>query len=523
MNIKRNSFETKFSGHFYTIAVVFFVSFLFSTPAKTQVLPVGLFETVEEAYRRQMLLAWDSSGVSYMVRPVGVPGKKAGKEVFYLLPVVWKNRIDINHPYAINDGSMISGVGLQTQLSAGFFAKSGHFSIQVRPEFTVAENDDFSQIHEHAYGDPRFYEAYTDLANSIDMPSRYGKRVYSRLGIGQSNVRLTFDPVSLGLSNENLWWGPGSRNSLLMSNNAPGFAHITLNTSKPIKTPIGSFEAQIVGGRLENSGVANYDSFFFGGSFAPKPDDWRYFSGMVFTYQPKWVKGLFLGFDRSAVAYNNKIRGDFRDIFPIFTFGTRVEDQKDQYASVFAKYIWTQQKMEIYGQYGRNDFRMGEARDVLDPINRSAAYIIGAKKLFALPASDTYLEVAAEVTDMMASGAGDQSAWYKHRLVAAGYTHKGQVLGAGIGPNAEQQSLELSWVKGLKRAGLRFESLRQNTTLARYSENWRDISVGGRFDWNWKQFMVNAQMTYIRSLHYQYEYPGANNVYLQLGILYDFK
>jgi hypothetical protein len=151
MNIKRNSFETKFSGHFYTIAVVFFVSFLFSTPAKTQVLPVGLFETVEEAYRRQMLLAWDSSGVSYMVRPVGVPGKKEGKEVFYLMPVVWKNRIDINHPYAINDGSMISGVGLQTQLSAGFFAKSGHFSIQVRPEFTVAENDDFSQIHEHAY------------------------------------------------------------------------------------------------------------------------------------------------------------------------------------------------------------------------------------------------------------------------------------------------------------------------------------------------------------------------------------
>jgi hypothetical protein len=522
MNIKRNSFETKFSGHFYTIAIVFFVSFLFSNPAKTQVLPVGLFETVEEAYRRQMLLAWDSSGVSYMVRPVSVPAKKEGGVVFYPLPVVWKNRIDINHPYATNDGSMISAVGLQTQLSAGFFLKSGHFSIQFRPDFVVAENDDFLQIHEHAYDDARFYNAYADLANSIDMPSRYGKRVYTRLGVGQSSARLTFDPVSFGLSNENLWWGPGSRNSLLMSNNAPGFAHLTLNTSKPIKTPIGSFEGQIVAGQLENSGVANYNGNVIGSTFTEKPGDWRYFSGMVFTYQPKWVKGLFVGFDRSAVAYNNKIRGDFRDVFPIFTFGTRVEDQKDQYGSVFAKYIWTQQKMEIYGQYGRNDFEMG-SRDVLDPINRSAAYLVGLKKLFSLTPKDTYIEVAAEVTDMADSEAKDQATWYKHRLVTAGYTHKGQVLGAGIGPGAAQQSLEVNWVRGLKRAGIRFENLRQNKVLSQYGFDWRDLSVAGRFDWNWKQFMLNAQMVYIRSQHYHYEYPGANNVNLQLGILYDFK
>jgi hypothetical protein len=42
---------------------------------------------------------------------------------------------------------------------------------------------------------------------------------------GQSSIRLTFGPASIGLSNENIWWGPGIRNSLIMSNNAPGFKH----------------------------------------------------------------------------------------------------------------------------------------------------------------------------------------------------------------------------------------------------------------------------------------------------------
>ena len=51
-----------------------------------------------------------------------------------------------------------------------------------------------------------------------------------------------------------MWWGPGTRNSLIMSNNAPGFLHFTLNTKKPIETFIGSFEGQIISGKLEGSG-----------------------------------------------------------------------------------------------------------------------------------------------------------------------------------------------------------------------------------------------------------------------------
>ncbi|MFK5143427.1 capsule assembly Wzi family protein, partial [Klebsiella pneumoniae] len=54
----------------------------------------------------------------------------------------------------------------------------------------------------------------------------------------------------MGISSENLWWGPGIYNSLLMSNNAPGFWHLTFNSRKPLKTPIGDFEWQLIGGKL---------------------------------------------------------------------------------------------------------------------------------------------------------------------------------------------------------------------------------------------------------------------------------
>jgi hypothetical protein len=347
---------------------------LCSVAADAQTLPVGLFENVEDAFRRGQLLSKDSSGVSYMVRPINVAPKKEGKMFIYPLPLVWKNQINSHHPYGMNDGSMIAAKGYQTQLSAGFFAKAGPVSLQFRPEVVYAENNDYTEIHERTHSD-RLTLYYADYLNSIDLPSRVGDGPYSKFDWGQSSIRVTFDPVSVGLSNENLWWGPGSRSSLLMSNNAPGFKHITLNTSKPVKSAIGSFEAQIIAGRLENSGVAKLE----GQLYTEKPDDWRYINAMVLTYQPKWVPGLFLGFDRSFVVYNKAMGSGFSDYLPIFTSINKkdvvteediyLEDDKnrDQYSSIFFRWVFPESKAEVYAQYGRNDYPWNVRDALLEP------------------------------------------------------------------------------------------------------------------------------------------------------------
>ncbi|HKG07490.1 MAG TPA: capsule assembly Wzi family protein [Pedobacter sp.] len=519
------------SSCLFLFICVFFLSFT-TIKGYGQTLPVGLLENVEDAYRRQQLISYDSSGVSYMIRPVGVSPKKEGKLVIYPLPVVWKTQLNSHHPFGMNDGLMIPAKGLQTQFSAGFFAKAGPLSIQLRPEFVYAQNSDYRQLYENGIGG-LFAVVYASYSNSIDEPTRFGNSSYNKLDWGQSSIRLTFDPVSIGLSNENLWWGPGSRNSLLMSNNAPGFKHITLNTSKPIKSAIGSFEAQIIGGRLENSGIAPYEAELF----EEKPDDWRYISGLAVTYQPKWLKGLFLGLDRTFVVYNKDMGNGFSDYFPLFSSPVKegvitpddpnLEDDKkrDQYASAFMRYVFFESRAEIYFQYGRNDFP-ANVRDAVGEPEHSRAYIAGMKKLIALPAKESLLEFAVETTHMEGSATEflrEQPNWYKHRAMPAGYTHYGQVLGAGIGSEANLQSFELSWIKGVKRIGMRVEHLSQNADLAKYGERWTDLSFAGRFDWNWKQFMLNSQLVYIRSNNYQYIDQQANNLHLQIGILYDFK
>ena len=72
--------------------------------------------------------------------------------------------------------------------------------------------------------------------------------------MGQSFAKLNFGPITAGYSTENIWWGAGVKNSIIMSNNAPGFGHFTINSNKPIKTRSGTLEFQMVGAKLKHSG-----------------------------------------------------------------------------------------------------------------------------------------------------------------------------------------------------------------------------------------------------------------------------
>jgi hypothetical protein len=399
-------------------------------------------------------------------------------------------------------------------ISAGLFAKYGPFSIQLRPEFVFAENKDFNESASH-YG-------------AADLPSRFGNQAYSKLHWGQSSIRITFDPVSIGLSNENLWWGPGIQNSLLMSNTAEGFKHLTLNTTRPVKTPVGSFEAQIVAGRLDRSGFN-----------AGLPNDWRYLSGLVFSYQPKWVPGLFLGLTRSFQIYNKDMDGSFGDIFPFFQAFQKIktnEDAKrrDQLASLFARWVLPAARAEVYVEYGLNDHSFN-TRDFLMSPEHSRAYMLGMKKLIPYKQrKDEFIQFAAEITHMQQSidrTVRDAGEWYMHHQVLNGYTHRGEVLGSGIGPGGNFQSMNVGWVKGLKTLGVQLERFEHNGDLADlydYSP-WIDFSIAAVADWTYNKFLFNAKIQGIQSVNYQWK-DGINgrpkqnvfNINAQLGIMYSF-
>ncbi len=538
-----------------------------------QTVPVGL-PVLEDYYRQQQLLGKVDSAISFTIRPITAQALGQHRYLHYpdssrtdvvwesadghghlqLLPVVWQNQLNTAYPYGWNDGPMIPARGVQTYLSAGFFAKYRWLSVQFKPELISAQN----RVYEGFGGEMGPGQTwYSYRGNLIDLPELFGEGAYSKAFLGQSNIRLTLDPVSVGFSTENLWWGPGLHNSIAMSNTAPGFKHVTLNTSKPIKTYIGSFEAQIVGGHLEKSG---YPPSLLGDISKhqhleiPQSEGWRYFSGITLNYQPKWVPGLFLGFIRTYNTNQEDMGKGLRYYAPFleaFSKNKIAVDSssddgipRDQMISFFFRYAVPKANIEFYGEYAKNDHNW-DSRDGMLQLDHTRAYTVGLRKLVPLHTRlGGYLQLTGEVTQIAVSntrGVRNAGSWYVHTWVRGGYTNRGQMLGAGIGPGSNSQTVQLSWINGLKQLGLQFERYVHDEDLASqiirdFRRNWVDASVAGYGSWDYKQFIFNAHLQYIHAYNYQYNFKPAedrsdywgfdpqdkNNLHVKLGVMYRF-
>lgn len=539
-----------------------------------QSIPVGT-PLLEDYYRRAQLLGDFDPNVSFTLRPI-FPFSSFDKTIFdpenslekknastidpklqskrkngiIILPVQLLSQLNTHHPEGINDGAMIPARGMQTMMSAGVYAKFGPLSLQLRPEFISAKNLAFE-------GYPQDYTTPSDIDfpsypyRGIDFPERFGNDTYNKVFWGQSSIRLTLKGVSLGLSNENLWWGPGYRNSLLMTNSAGGFKHITLNTVKPIKTIIGSFEAQLIAGKLEGSGYTENIR-----------EDWRYINAMVLSYQPKWIPGLFLGVSRSFLVYNTDMGIGLGDYLPVFSFlakssggGEEVVNHQgqNQLISAFMRWLFKEAHGEIYFEFGREDHSW-DARDFILEPKHSSAYILGLRKLYSLNAEQkTYLQFIIESTHMASSettinrnrnmgNATPASNWYAHTSIRQGYTNEGQLIGAGIGPGSNLQTLDISWVKALKQIGVQMERyVHNNDFWYNYIEdlraNWVDISTTAYVNWDYKNLLFSFKLKHIKSYNYQWMYEpdygdnaptfwaaskNTHNFHGQLGIMYRF-
>jgi hypothetical protein len=444
-------------------------------------------------------------------------GKNRGELV--ILPAQWSVKFNTHHPYGWNDEGMLQAKGFQQQLSAGVFAKYGALSIQLQPQFVTAGDPNFeSNIN---YGGP-------------------GGGSFSKLFPGQSSVRLNVGPFSLGLSTENLWWGPGQYSALVLSNNAPGFAHITLNTTRPVETPVGSFEFQLVGGKLDEDSASGqlYENF----NLTPNTlkNDWRYFNGFVLSYQPAFLKGVFVGFSRGFQMYHddiNKIKGSFlQKYLPIatafFKKNTQDEDAKarDQVISTFMRVLFPKSHTEFYFEYGWNDHK-ANSRDFFTGPDHSSAYLVGGKKLVALN-KEAWLELSAEITQMaqaseyIVRNAGN---WYIHGQVQQGMTHQKQILGAGSGLGNNVQTFTTARIHGAKRLGIILQRIQHDpralvgtiSTAGIRTYQWVETAIGIQHRWQYKHLMIYSELQYSGSKNYAWEEgKSRSNLYGVFKIAY---
>lgn len=545
------------------LIVICSLTIFVQSSVRSQSLPVGTI-AIEDYYRRAQLTGSADTNVSFTIRPL-FPGQINNNQIkditglkslwqqndqktgVSLLPLTVQTQFNSNHPYGWNDGAMIPAKGPQALVSGGLFVRYGPLTIQLKPELVTAENSEFDTFNRNSSANAfiRYYAIY----NYIDLPARFGTGTYAKVYWGQSSIRLNYKAISFGLSTENLWWGPGIQNSLLMSNTGPGFPHLTLNTLRPLQTPIGSFEAQAIAGNLSSSGYPPLEpDYTYRGVdlYLRKPNAWRYINGIVATWQPKWIPGLFLGFDHSSVYYVKDL-DRVSDYIPLFA--SDVSDSRSmRLTSLFMRWLWTQEHAELYFEWGRHD----DSGDVLQKsltLNDQRAYTFGIRKLLPFGSSkDENILLGIEATQLQENSltniiTGDE--WYVNHYIRQGYTNQGQELGAGIGPGGNMQSVNISWVKGLKKLGLQLERYAHNNDLyyltyistQDYRRHWVDLSLAAIGEWSYKNLIFNAKVQAIKSLNYQWYLPtdpanpvitfGVNgvdafNLQLQAGLTYLF-
>ena len=542
----------------------------------------------ENNLRRAQLNGDISSNISFTLRPLDLNSYYINKEVFdynqysptvlsflngngklKILPVDFNINYNSNHPYNRNNGSMITNAGFQQLVSAGLYFELGPLSIQLKPENIYAENKDYDGFWEGHY-DVIWARRYI-LWNRIDIPERFGEKAYKKTTFGQSSIRLNYKTLSLGISSENIWWGPSIRNGIMMSNNAQGFNHITFNTRQPIKTAIGNFEFQLATGRLEPSGFdpPNTDKTYAGTKlFVPKINqngntgDWRFFQGYSFTYSPKWISGLHLGLIRWTQMYGALFEGKYSWIsndprykgasigwFPIFNNFLRKNDniqpfekETDQAAGGFFRWVWEDSKAEIYGEFNHNDSKLN-FRDLLLDSDHSRAVTLGIRKLFDSKTDNSQYEFHWEWTQMEQTASRlvrNAGSWYMHGRVYHGYTNNGEVMGAGIGPGSNSQYFSISKLNNNQRLGGAFEIIDHDNDFyymafedsKDYRRYWKDFNFHLFYEKKFKDFWGSFNIMYSRSLNYQWELindpalpyyqPGrdVNNFHLDIKLTY---
>ena len=227
---------------------LFFILILFIFNNFLQSQSINLNETqIIDYLRNQQLLGNFDDKVSFSIRPIKVDKKinelinlysePKKKEIYFrFLPINFNIEYSSHHPYNRNNGSMIPARGYQQLVSLGGFLKFGPLEIQIKTENIFAENKIYDGFWEGHY--PIIISRRLNKWNRIDTPEMFGQTKFKKTYLGQSSIKLNFKNISFGYSNENIWWGPSIRNSIMMSNHAKGFEHITLNSNKPNKNRI---------------------------------------------------------------------------------------------------------------------------------------------------------------------------------------------------------------------------------------------------------------------------------------------
>jgi hypothetical protein len=427
-------------------------------------------------------------------------------------------------PNSYNDGAVWEGKGFNSSLNFGFRGRKGMLSFTFAPVVYHAQNKDFyiapSPFSKNPYSYP--------FERKIDWVLRYGDQSVNEFSLGQSEIRLHYKKVSLGLSTQSMVWGPAQVAPIIMSNNAAGVPHLDIGTDKPIDTKFGKFEFKIFWGLMDESEYFDDD----------EANDQRYLTGSVFGFQPSFVEGLSLGINR--VLYRDMFDGDLKPIDLFASVWGQISnpnlpnDDYDQMLSMTVSWKFKEYGFETFLEFAKNDYP-GVIIDFFEQPDRTRAVTMGFVKSFDLNNGNIF-RVVFEHTKLnkikLSTIAAGHATYYVHSVVENGYAHNGQLMGAYVGPgsNANHFKFQLYTPKGrfafnIDRIRFNDDYLVSSATPAFNQPNDGSFLTGFDYLRFVKNFSIEASIyrTNRRNWYYEPERDVPQNIGASLKIGYQLK
>jgi len=243
------------------------------------------------------------------------------------------------------------------------------------------------------------------------------------IDIEEGGIRFSHPSFNMELSagRSPMWWGPGFRGTLLLSDNAFPLDMVKWNNIYPFRLPfilrkIGRFNAQMFISRLEdNRAVPN--AFITGWRLDYTPWNFLKFGfGHILMHGGKGVKKLgFADFWSSASL-----------VFSAAGGGTEIENHIisgdiQLFIRDIDRFLPIATGAKIYTEWGGED----EAGNI--PIDLASITGIYLSDVFKIPGFDGKIEFAKL-----------NRIWYTHFKYASGYTHRGSVIGHFLGADSEE-------------------------------------------------------------------------------------
>lgn len=407
-----------------------------------------------------LLVVAAAAGIALLPIAVRAQGARTAPGIRYVLP-----SLDLSWTSGaadpLGDGAGMSGVGLDLLVRAGAEGMLGPFHVRFVPEFALNENRDrqtfpSGDASRNAFASPYYFGDF-----SADLPTRPGADAHMDAVFGESGVWWTGRHAFVGALSSTPDWGPGGAAL------SPGVAD---------GTP--SFGEGLVFGRSA-PGVPRLEA-----AFAWRPDNTspvvrlRWFTGIV--RESAWfdddadndsriISGARLEYDRgdwlSAGAARTVMSGGGRGTLSaaLQPFARRGREPVMELLSADLRFSARDAGSTAWLELVRQAPFEG-VREFLNVPTEGIAFRGGLVQRLRRTASADWIGSLEFVRlDQSGSTVGDvPNDFYTDAAVIHGWTHRGQPLGAGIGPGGQRQFARLDRLGSTWRLGAFIERMRWN-------------------------------------------------------------